>query len=449
MSRTLIYNVRIADSLKDWPVGWLVIDDGFIEDLGPGDYSQPLQSFDEVFDGNKALLMPGVIDEHVHFREPGMTHKGNIETESRAAAAGGVTTFFDMPNTKPATTTLEAWNDKMEIARGKSMVNYAFFLGATPDNIDTLSQADYSQIPGIKLFMGSTTGTQATSSDTFFEKLFTHTRAIIAVHAEDEEEIATSRERVMQMQSDPGVVYHPYIRCRRACVKATQKIIALAHRYKHRIHLMHISTADELSLLENVPADKKIVTAETCPQYLIFNNEDYIIRGTRIKCNPAIKSEADRRDLIEALKSGKIDTVATDHAPHLITEKQGTAITAASGMPGVQFSLPLMLGIARDNGMTASDISRLMSGNPASIWHIDRRGLIEKGYHADLVMIEESDNITVSDDMVKSPCGWTPYEGIELRYTVRNTWVNGVLVFDKVKGLLNYVGAAMPVRFNH
>lgn len=436
MSKTLIYNARLVDSTQDIERGWLVIDGPLISDFGNGDFllfHTQSPHFSQVIDAHGAILMPGIIDEHVHFREPGMEEKGNIESESMAAAAGGVTSFFDMPNTHPATITLEAWEQKMGIASIKSLVNYTFFIGATPHNLQFLEHADFRYIPGIKLFMGTTTGTTAAANDLFLDDLFRTAKATIAVHAEDDAIIQHNIEKITALDPDPPVSRHPLIRSAEACEAATAKITRIARKYNRRLHLMHISTARELHHLHGSDLHTKLITAETCPQYLFFSHKYYGTLGTRIKCNPAIKEQTDRDALRHAVFSGLIDTVATDHAPHRLSDKNGGALKAASGMPGVQFALPLMLTLAQQMNEPFTKVSRLMSGNPAIIWNVKNRGFIRKGFAADLTLVKNH-TYCIDDSMVLSKCRWTPYAGISVSHKVISTWVNGNKVFDAQSG---------------
>lgn len=443
---TLFENGRLVDAHTDIPRGWLVAENGVIARMGEGDFCEDKARFQEIVDCTGQILMPGVIDEHVHFREPGLTQKADMATESRAAAAGGVTSFFDMPNTQPATVSREAWQQKMELAARKSVINYAFFIGATPHNLDFLACADYKRIPGIKLFMGATTGAEATDGDDFLNCLFECAPATIAVHAEDEAVIAANRAAALRANPSPSVERHPDIRSEQACVSATRKITAMARNHHKHLHVMHISTQVELDMLDAVPLANKLITAETCPQYLLFNRKDYAVRGVHIKCNPAIKENSDQTALVEAVRQGRIDTIGTDHAPHLLRDKEGGALTAASGMPGVQFALPLMLTLAHHNNIDLNTVSRLMSGNPAIIWHVDRRGFLRRGYHADLTLVERADN-TITHSQVVSKCGWTPYDGFHTSYVVKGTWVNGCRVYGS-GAESNPPPAAASVEFN-
>ena len=449
----LFTGCRIIDAETDIAYGWIMVSDGIISRFGEGVPELEItEKADLTYDVTGQIAMPGIIDTHVHFREPGFTHKADIASESRAAAAGGVTTFFDMPNTNPPTTSIEAWKDKMLRAEKDSLVNYAFFVGATPDNINWLESLSYTDCPGVKLFMGSTTGTSASASRLWLDDLFSRVKAIIAVHAEDDRIIAFNQEAAIERYGTADNVpidAHPYIRDEKACIEATRQIISIAEKYCHRLHICHISTASEVSMLssgKNLLA--KTITAETCPQYLTFDKTDYNRLGARIKCNPSIKEASDRKTLEDALITGLIDTIATDHAPHLSSDKIGGALKATSGMPGVQFSLPLMLEKTTDGHLTLGDISRLMSGNPAVIFGIEQRGFIRHEYHADLVFVKkDSTPHYISDSDVVSKCGWTPYAGISLSYSVKSTWVNGICVYSEGKFPHISRKAAQPVKF--
>lgn len=373
------------------------------------------------------LLMPGVIDTHVHFREPGMTDKADIASESRAALAGGVTSFFDMPNTRPATIAVADWQAKMERAAETSAVNYAFFIGATSSNLDGLLAADYTRVPGIKLFMGSSTGGMLVTGDDVLGPLFESAPAVIAIHAEDEATVAAARERLMaEYPEGIPLDLHPEVRPREACIAATRHAIALAERYGTRIHICHISTAEELRLIAEAKARGVRVTAETCPQYLLFDRTDLLTLGARVKCNPAVKDASDRIALIRALRpGGAIDTIATDHAPHLPAHKEGDALTAASGMPMVQFSLPAMLDLMDsdpegEEALTPARIVELMCHAPARIFGVSRRGFLRRGYFADLVLATRVPlpGHRVTDAEVVSKCGWTPLAGRSLGWCV-------------------------------
>lgn len=412
--------------------GWLLTEGDRIARIGHGDMPEGLTA-DEITDCGGAYLIPGVIDTHVHFRDPGLTEKADIATESRAALAGGVTSFIDMPNTKPATVSMEAVEGKMARAAEVSEANYGFFIGATNDNLDQLLRADYSRVAGIKLFLGSSTGNMLVDDNSTLDTLFAKAPALIAVHAEDEAIIRSSRDRLTAEHPEGiPVEMHPDVRPREACIAATRHAIDLAERNGARVHICHISTADELQLIAEAKARGVKVTAETCPQYLMFDRNDFLRLGARIKCNPAIKEPADRIALLRELRpGGVIDTIATDHAPHLPAQKEGNALTAASGMPMVQFSLPAMLDLASSDpdaeGVDIARIVELMCHAPARLLDIDRRGYLREGYYADLAIVAPMamPGRRITDADVVSRCGWTPLDGRTLGWEVRRTLVNG------------------------
>ncbi len=446
---TLLHNAEIVNEGRRFK-GSIVIDGQFISRIF--DESTPeaedvsgleaaLTSADRVIDCEGALLMPGVIDTHVHFRDPGLTEKGDIETESRAAVAGGVTSYIDMPNTRPATVTREAVDNKIKRASEVSAANFGFFIGATNDNLPELLDTDYTRVAGIKLFLGSSTGNMLVDDPDTLATLFSKAPALIAVHAEDEAIIRASREKLLdECGGSIPVERHPDVRPRSACVKATRRAIDLARRSGAHLHICHISTADELQLIKEAKAEGVKVTAETCPQYLLFDRNDFDRLGARIKCNPAIKDSSDRIALLrELLPGGVIDTIATDHAPHLLSQKEGDALTAASGMPMVQFSLRAMLELLDTESELQSAgperIAELMAHNPAHLLGLDRRGFIREGYYADLVLLEPSSPTAVpskvTDAEVAGRCGWTPLAGMSLTPKVRTTFVNGMEAYDR------------------
>lgn len=384
----------------------------------------------QVIDASDCWLMPGVIDDHVHFRDPGMTEKADFYTESCAAVAGGVTSVMDMPNTTPATISLAAWNDKMTMIGEKSLVNYSCYLGATNTNLDDVLAADPTAVCGIKLFIGSSTGNLLVDSNDAMTALFSKVKALVAVHAEDNAIIAENIAKLKaQYGEDLPVSLHPQIRSHEACFKSTAWAVNMARQYGTRLHVMHISTEKELALFEDKPLAEKMITAETCPQYLLFDASHFETLGARIKCNPAIKNEADKNALLKATASNKIDVIGTDHAPHLLSQKQGNALTAVSGMPGIQYSLPLMLSLAKQGVLSVEQVVEKMCHNPARLYRIEKRGFIRKGYKADLVVVRRSipTNVTASD--VLSKCGWSPYEGMTLPVSVAYTFVNGRPVY--------------------
>lgn len=426
-AKTLIHNAKIVGESGKPYLGWLLFCDDVILDIGKGTPGSTY-GFSEVIDFEGDLLMPGMIDTHVHFREPGLTHKATIASESAAAVAGGVTSFFDMPNTIPPTTTLEAWEGKMKIAEKTSHANYAFYIGATNSNLDSeIKRSDFTRIPGVKLFLGSSTGNLLVDSQESLERLFSEVKVPVAVHAEDNSRINANVKTAREIFCDESVPveFHPWIRDSRACLDSTLLALSLAEKHGTRLHLCHISTGIEAKLLrERKPAG---VTAETGTHYLHFADTDYETLGTRIKCNPAIKASTDRSALKKAVKDGVIDIIGSDHAPHLLTEKAGDALTAPSGMPGIQFQLPYLLDL-----YSPEFVAKLTAANPAKIFNIDRRGSLKKGNFADMVRIKKQEH-TISDSDVISLCGWTPFAGVTIGHSVESTWVNGVLAFDNGK----------------
>lgn len=384
----------------------------------------------QVINASDCWLMPGVIDDHVHFRDPGMTEKADFYTESCAAVAGGVTSVMDMPNTNPATVSLATWNDKMSMIGEKSLVNYSCYLGATNTNIDDVLAADPTAVCGIKLFIGSSTGNLLVDSNDAMTALFSKVKALVAVHAEDNAIIAENIAKLKaQYGEDLPVSLHPQIRSHEACFKSTAWAVNMARQYGTRLHVMHISTEKELALFEDKPLAEKMITAETCPQYLLFDASHFETLGARIKCNPAIKNEADKNALLKATASNKIDVIGTDHAPHLLSQKQGNALTAVSGMPGIQYSLPLMLSLAKQGVLSVEQVVEKMCHNPARLYRMEKRGFIRKGYKADLVIVRRSDKKEITEQDVLSKCGWSPYEGMTLPVSVAYTFVNGRPVY--------------------
>lgn len=436
----LIYNARLAGTRREGeaPIidcGWLTAEGDTITGVGEGNPEPGLLDRDDVtkVDAAGRLLMPGVIDTHVHFRDPGLTHKGDIATESAAAVAGGVTSYLEMPNTKPPTVTLEAWEAKMARAAEVSTANYGFFIGATDSNLDSvLLRADYSRVPGVKLFLGSSTGGMLVGDSDIITRIMREVPALIAVHAEDEATIRRNREALVARYGEElPIACHPVIRDHDACFEATSRAVKLARETGARLHVCHLSTSDELRLFEAGPVSGKRITAETCPQYLVFCDEMYPALGSRIKCNPAIKRPTDRDDLRFAVAHDVIDTIATDHAPHLLAEKQGTALTAASGMPSVQWSLPVMMQTVAEGWFTLPKIVEKMCTAPAILYGIEGRGALIEGYKADLVLFDtDAEPWRITDDACIGRAGWTPYAGLELGGRVDATWVNGRMVYS-------------------
>ncbi len=428
--------------------GYVVVDRPFITSVGEGDMPENLKaSCRECVDAEGALLLPGVIDDQVHFRDPGLTHKADIATESMAAVAGGVTSFMDMPNTNPPTVTAEALEAKLRRGAECSNGNYGFFIGATNDNIDTLLSCDYTKVPGVKLFLGSSTGNMLVDREATLDRIFRDVPAIIAVHSEDEATIRANREAIAaRYDGHPPVSEHPAIRSREACIISTARAIERANRFDTRLHVLHVSTAEEVDMFSAMPLEEKRVTAEVCVHHLWFCDEDYSTLGTRIKMNPAVKTAADREALRQGLRDGHLDVVGTDHAPHLPSEKEGDALTAASGAPMVQFSLPVMLEMADQGIFTHELVVEKMCHAPARLFHVDQRGYIAPGFYADLTVVTPGTPYTVTDDMVLSRCGWTPLAGTTLHNRVIATYVNGQLAYSH--GDVDTTVHGMPLRFN-
>lgn len=388
----------------------------------------------DIIDAEGKWLMPGVIDDHVHFRDPGLTHKGDMATESKAAVAGGVTSFMDMPNNVPQTTSIKAWEGKVEIARQKSYANYSFYLGATENNLEELERADYGRVCGVKVFMGSSTGNMLVDDSKTLERIFRSVPAIIAVHAESESIIKENKDKyVDEFGNDLPLSYHQLIRNEKACYEATARAIEIADRCGTRLHLLHLSTAKELNLLDDGLLEDKKITSEACILHLWFDEDDYDRYGNMIKCNPAIKTAEDRAALREGVASGLIDVVATDHAPHLWTEKAGGCLVAASGAPSVQFSLQVMLELVFQGLMSKEALVKRMCHAPAIIHNIVKRGFIREGYYADLVLVDPDATCTLSGSKILSKCGWSPFEGMLFHSDIYQTWVNGKLVYEKGK----------------
>lgn len=430
--RTLITDCRFADGTA----GWLLAEGRRIAALGAGD--APSEEVDERVDARGALLLPGMIDTHVHFREPGLTHKATIASESRAALLGGVTSYLEMPNTKPATTTLAALEEKKAIASRDSAANYGFFLGASETNIGELRALDPRAVPGIKLFIGSSTGNMAVNSPEALDAIFEAATVPVMVHAEDDEIIARrAAEARGRYGGDVPVAEHSAIRSEEACLTAAQRAIGLAKAHGKRLHIAHLTTAAELKAAEGEP----LVTTEVTPLHLTFDCGDYERLGSRIKVNPAVKTPADREELRRALADGRITTIGSDHAPHLLREKEGGALKAASGAPSVQFALPLLL-----THFPAALVAEKYSAAPARLFDIEGRGELRPGAYADLVLVEECPPYTLMDSDSASPCGWTPFAGQTLGWRVRDVWVNGTLAVSD--GRLTGRTDAMPLVFD-
>ena len=385
----------------------------------------------EIIPAEGCYVLPGVIDDQVHFREPGLTHKGNIAEGSRAAAAGGVTSFMDMPNVLPPTTTKKLLEEKQEIASRTSLVNYSFYLGASKDNINEIKHVDTRTTCGIKLFMGASTGNLLVDDLPTLERIFAESPILIATHCEDTPTINQNLARYKEKYGDNiPPQCHPLIRNREACLKSSSLAVSLAKKFGSRLHVLHLSTADELVLFEQGPVSGKKITAEVCAHHLWFNDEAYLNKGNFVKWNPAIKTEKDRQALLQALNEKVIDVIATDHAPHTISEKSGPYTQAASGGPLVQHSLVILLELARQGAITIERVVDGMCHAPALLFGIEKRGFLREGYKADICIVEKN-TWTVNKENLLYQCGWSPLEGQTFHHKVRTTLVNGTIVYDK------------------
>lgn len=405
----------------------------------------------EVIDAKGLLLLPGAIDDQVHFRDPGLTHKGDIATESRAAIAGGVTSFMDMPNTVPNTLTQQLLQDKYDIAAEKSMANYSFYMGVSNDNIDEVLKTNPKNVCGIKAFMGSSTGNMLVNNELTLQRLFQEAPCLIATHCEDEAIIRKNTEIYKEKYGDEAPAsIHPLVRSAEACYKTSSHAAELASKYGTQLHILHLSTAKEIQLFNNsIPLKDKKITAETCLHYLLFDDRDYETKKTFLKCNPAVKTESDKLALIQACIDNHIDILATDHAPHTFEEKNRPYFSAPSGGTSVQHLLLGALELAikeqksTNNGrqtLTIEKVVELLSHNPATLFRINKRGYIREGYYADLVLIDPKKEQVIKNENVYYKCGWTAYEGMKLSCSVTHTFVNGELVYHNGEFKEDYRG---------
>lgn len=437
--KTLIKGATIVNEGRAFS-GCIAFDDDIITDIFEN--QQPDASYDNVIDASGCYILPGVIDDHVHFREPGLTDKADIDSESKAAAAGGITTYFDMPNTLPQTTTPEALEEKFSIAATKSHVNYSFFFGATNDNVADFSKLDIHRIPGIKLFMGSSTGNMLVDKREALERIFTTAPMPIMAHCEDTDIINRNmQEAKANGCDDPDISLHMHIRSEEACYNSTKLAVDLAKASGARLHVAHLTTARELDLF----GSDSNITAEATVGHLFFTSDDHQQLGAKIKVNPAIKTASDRDALRQALSNGKIDVVGTDHAPHLLHQKQGGSSKATSGMPMIQFSLVTMLELVDNGVLTIERLAELMCHNPARLFEVRQRGFLRKGYHADMVIVRPNSAWTVTKDSILSKCGWSPMEGHTYNWKVEKTICNGHIVYSNGTVDSNYIGR--PVTF--
>lgn len=376
-------------------------------------------------------LIPGVIDDQVHFRDPGLTHKGDIASESKAAIAGGVTSYMEMPNTKPQTTSIEALNDKFEVASQKSYANYSFYLGATNDNLAELRKIDKKNTCGVKIFMGSSTGNMLVDKRKALEAIFAEIDMIITTHCEEEEIIQKNIAYYKDLLGDNiPVKYHPLIRSAEACYQSSAKAVELADKYGARLHILHLSTEREISLFDVKPLTEKKITGEVCVHHLWFSDEDYEKYGNRIKWNPAVKTKEDRDALLQGLLKGKLDVIATDHAPHLLEEKTGGCLQAASGGPLVQHSLQMMLEMSKQGKISKEEVVNKMCHAPATLFRINKRGYIREGYFADLVLVNPNKDYTITQENILYKCKWSPLENETVSTSIEKTFLNGQIAFE-------------------
>ena len=428
MMRKLIKNGTIINEGRSF-LGDLVVNGEQIEEIYEG--KAPRGIYDQVIDASGCFVLPGVIDDHVHFREPGLTRKADIESESRAAAFGGVTSYFEMPNTNPQTTTLEALEDKFALGAQKSHVNYSFFFGATNDNVDSFDRLDVHRIPGIKLFMGSSTGNMLVDKYESLQQIFVKAKKLglpVMTHCEDTDIINRNMAAYQKKYGeDPDVKFHPEIRSVEACYESSSLAVKLAKESGAHLHIAHVTTARELEFF----GKDENITGEAVIAHLYFSDEDYADKKAFIKCNPAIKTVKDRQALREALADGRISVVGTDHAPHEWKDKQGGCAKAASGMPMVQFSLVSMLELVDEGVLSIERMVEVMSHHPAKLFHVDKRGFLRPGYQADIVIVRPHTAWTVQKEIIQSKCGWSPMEGHEYQWQVEQTICNGHLIYNK------------------
>ncbi|MBS3993497.1 MAG: dihydroorotase [Bacteroidetes bacterium] len=389
----------------------------------------------QIIDATGLYLIPGVIDDQVHFREPGLTHKASIASESKAAVAGGITSFIEMPNTNPPCITQELLEDKFEIAAKTSWANYSFMIGGTNFNLDELLKTNPKMVAGIKLFLGSSTGNMLVDDEEFLENLFSSTDMLIAVHCEDEQSIKNNLKHYSEKFGDEiPMVYHPIIRSEEACYLSSSKAVALAQKTGARLHVFHLSTAKETELFTNkIPLKDKKITSEVCIHHLWFNDSNYQEKGSLIKWNPAIKTKKDQEGLLAALLNDKIDVIATDHAPHTLDEKSQVYTKAPSGGPLVQHALPAMLELVHQHKISLEKIVEKMCHNPAILFQINKRGFIKEGFYADLVLVNLNDSWTVNKENILYQCGWSPFDGTVFQSKITHTFVNGNLVYQRGK----------------
>lgn len=435
MKDLLIKNATIVNE-NDAFTGSLLIRNGKIHNIFRGNKTDINPSYYEIIDGTGKYLLPGIIDEHVHFREPGLTHKGDISSESAAAVAGGITSFMEMPNTIPQTTTLELLEQKHELASQKSLANYSFYLGATNDNLNEIKKIKPHQVCGLKLFMGASTGNMLVDDIKTLESIFAECPVIIVMHCEDEKTIRMNSEKYREKFGENiPVKYHPLIRSTDACYKSSSFAVRLAQKYNSRAHILHVSTQKELELFDPVPlSPSKLITSEACIHHLWFDDSGYVKLAGFIKWNPAIKTARDRKGLMKGLLQNRIDVIATDHAPHTAEEKKNTYFKAPSGGPLIQHSLVAMLELYHQEKISLQTVVHKMTHAPASIFKIRGRGYIREGYWADLVIVDLNDPWTVTPENILYKCKWSPFIGQTFRSKVLYTFINGRKVYENAEG---------------
>jgi dihydroorotase len=446
MSSILIQNATIINEGKSFR-GDILVTNEIISAIGsPGQLRSKSET--KIIDATGLLLIPGVIDDQVHFREPGLTHKGDIFSESRAAAAGGITSFMDMPNTIPQTVTVKDLNEKYRLGSERSIINYSFNIGATNDNLREIMNVDPSLVCGIKLFMGSSTGNMLVDNEKALRELFKNAFLPVCAHCEDEQTIRKNIQYYRQKYGeDVPINLHPLIRSREACFRSSSHAVDLAKEYNTRLHIFHLSTADEMKLLSNeIPLEQKRITGEVCVHHLWFDDTFYEVLGTKIKWNPSIKTKFDRCALIDSVNSNHIDVIATDHAPHTIEEKENSYFKSPSGGPLVQHSLAAMLELWHRNIFTIEKIVEKMCHNPAILFNIRERGFIREGYKADLCLVNPDNPWIVSKENILYKCGWSPFEGTTFRSKVVQTIVNGTVVYNN--GIINEDFRGQRLLFN-
>jgi dihydroorotase len=442
----LIKNATIVNENSTFK-GDVLIENEMIKKVAPSILVTDVEAL-EIIEAQGSYLIPGFIDDQVHFREPGLTHKANISTESRAAIAGGITTFIEMPNTVPQATTQALLEDKFKIAAKDSYANYSFMFGGTNDNLEELLKTDPKKVAGIKLFLGSSTGNMLVDNEAVLEKIFSSTKMIISVHCEDEATIRKNTATFIEKYGeDIPIKCHPMIRSEEACYLSSSKAIELAKKTGARLHIFHVSTAKETELFRNdIPLEEKQITAEVCIHHLWFSDEDYEEKGTHIKWNPAVKSQKDRQGLWDALLDNRIDVLATDHAPHTLEEKTNTYLKAPSGGPLVQHAIVAVLEKVKEGVISIEKAVEKMSHNPAKLFQIEKRGFIKEGFYADLVLINPNQPQTVSKDNILYKCGWSPFEGTRFSSSVTHTFVNGHLMYNN--GVFNDNMKGKRITFN-